>query len=181
MAQWMPDLIFAPVNKKPAQQLLLAMLVVTGLSGAGANTALPNLWHIPDWLSQHGAPGDMLKASFATSFIFSVLGVLFLIMILTRVADLQLLYLASGASFALSFLWLVCAVMALLPPSLMGLHRVFVVLVVGGTIASQFVRGGTAKFYLMRKYYGDLATEIVFLTTYLIFAWIPLKLALTGR
>jgi len=181
----MPNLIFSPVNKKLARRLLFALLVVTGISGAGAKQeALPNLWRvIPQTLEQNvsrGATAD-LRPYFAVSFVFSILGILFLVMILTRAADIQLFYLAGGASFALSLLWFICAVMSLLPPSLMGLHRVFVVLVVAATIAAQFISSGTAKFYLIRRSYGDLATQVVFLTTYLIFAWEPLKFALIGR
>jgi hypothetical protein len=102
-------------------------------------------------------------------------------MVLSRAVDIQLAYFAGRASFALSLLWFTCAVMSLLPPSLMGLHRVFVVLVVLATLGSQFIRGGTIRYYWDQRYYGDLATQVVFVGTYLAFAWFPLHFALTGR
>jgi O-antigen ligase len=45
MAQWIPRLVFSSVNKTLAWRLLVPMLLVTGISGAGAKEqALPNLW-----------------------------------------------------------------------------------------------------------------------------------------
>lgn len=45
MGRWTPYLVFAPVNKRLAWGLLVPMLLVTGISGAGAkDMALPNLW-----------------------------------------------------------------------------------------------------------------------------------------
>ena len=102
-------------------------------------------------------------------------------MVLTRAVDIQLLYFAGTASFALSSLWFVCAIMSLLPASWMGLHRVFVIIVVVATIGSQFIRGGTVRYYWSTRRFGDLATQVVFIGTYLAFAWIPLRFALTGR
>jgi hypothetical protein len=158
---------------------------VTGISGAGAREkALPNLWKeiLPaiERNVDHGAVVD-IQPYFAASFVFSVLGILFLVMVLSRAVDIQLAYFAGRASFALSFLWLVCATMSLLAASLMDLHRVFVVLVVVATLGSQFVRGGTVRYYWSERHYGDLATQVMFIGTYLAFAWLPLKFALTGR
>lgn len=185
MAYWKPDLVFSPVNKEVAWRLLVPMMLVTGISGIGAKQmALPNLWQeiLPaiEKNVHHGATID-LQPYFAAAFVFSILGILFLVMVLTRAVDIQLLYFAGAASFALSFLWLVCAVMSLLPASLMGLHRVFVVIVVLATIGSQFVRGGTVRYYWGRSHYGDLATQVVFIGTYLALSWLPLKFALIGR
>ncbi|MEZ4862265.1 MAG: hypothetical protein R3C14_13190 [Caldilineaceae bacterium] len=181
---WMPNLIFSSVNKKLAWRLLLPMMIITGISGVGGQEkVLPNLWDeiLPaiERNVEYGAANDMAPY-FAASFVFSILGILFLIMVLTRAVDLQLVYLAGRASFALSLLWLVCALMSVLPPSLMGLHRIFIVLIVAATIASQFIRGGTIKYYWMREHYGDLVVQIVMLATYMVFAWIPLRFALTG-
>jgi hypothetical protein len=161
------------------------MLLITGLSGAGAKEqALPNLWKdiVPaiEANVRHGATHD-IQPFFAASFVFSVLGIVFLTMILSRAVDIQLVYFAARASFALSFLWFVCAVMSLLPASLMGLHRVFIVLVVAATVGSQFVRSGTVRYYWENRHYGDLATQVVFISTYLALTWLPLRFALTGR
>jgi uncharacterized integral membrane protein len=185
MAHWIPLLVFSSVNKRVAWRLLLPMLVVTGISGAGAKEkALPSLWKeiLPaiEENVRHGAMHDV-QPYFGASFVFAILGILFLVMVLSRAVDIQLAYFAGRASFALSFLWFICAVMSLLPASLMGLHRIFVVLVVLATLGSQFIRGGTIKFYWDQHYYGDLATQVVFIGTYLAFAWLPLRFALTGR
>lgn len=184
-AQWLPRLVFSSVNRTLAWRLLIPMMLLTGIGAAGAKQmALPNVWHeiIPAIEKNvgHGA-SISIQPYFAAAFVFSVLGILFMVMILSRAVDIQLVYFAGRASFALSLVWIVCAVMSLLPASLMGLHRVFVVLVVGATLGSQFVRGGTVKYYWMRRYYGDLATQIVFIGTYLAFAWLPLRFALFGR
>lgn len=184
MADWIPRLVFSPVNKRLARWLLASMMLVTGISGLGAKEkALPNLWtEILPAIERnaHGAALD-IQPYFAASFVFSILGILFLVMILSRSVDIQLVYFAGQASFALSLLWLVCAVMSLLPSSLMGLHRVFIVLVVLATLGSQFVRGGTVRYYWTGKHYGDLAAQVVFIGSYLTLAWIPLKFALSGR
>jgi uncharacterized integral membrane protein len=185
MSHWTPRLVFAPVNRRVAWKLLVPMLLITGISGAGAKEqALPNLWKdiVPaiEANVQHGATRDV-QPYFAASFVLSALGILFLVMILSRAVDIQLAYFAGRASFALSFLWFVCAVMSLLPSSLMGLHRVFIVLVVAATVGSQFVRGGTIRYYWEKSHYGDLATQVVFIGTYLALAWLPLRFALTGR
>lgn len=185
MTHWKPHHIFSSVNKKLAWRLLAPILIVTGISGAGAKEkALPNLWQeiLPaiEKNVHQGATSD-LQPFFAAAFVFSILAILFLVMILSRAVDIQLAYFAARASFALSLLWLVCAVMSLLPSSLMGLHRIFVVLVVAATIGSQFVRGGTVKYYWNGRHFGDLAIQVVFIGTYLAFAWLPLKFALIGR
>lgn len=184
-SQWIPRLVFSPVNKRVVRRLLLPMLIVTGISGAGAKEqALPSLWKtiIPaiEANVQHGAMRDV-QPYFAAAFVFAILGILFLIMILTRAVDIQLMYFAGRASIGLSFLWFICAVLSLLPGSFMGLHRVFIVLVVAATLAMQFVRGGTIRYYWDRRHYGDLATQIIFIGTYLAFAWLPLRFALIGR
>src|ERR1051326_6293007 len=139
MADWKPRLVFSSVNKKVAWRLLVPMMLVTGISGIGAKEmALPNLWQeIPSAIEknvQHGVMSN-LQPFFAAAFVFSILGILFLVMVmvLTRAVDIQLLYFAGTASFALSFLWFVCAIMSLLPASWMGLHRVFVIIVVVAT------------------------------------------------
>ena len=185
MAHWLPRLVFSPVNRTVAWRLLLPMLVVTGISGVGAKEqALPSLWkQILPAIEENvhsGAVHDV-QPYFAASFVFSILGILFLVMILSRAVDIQLAYFAGRASFALSFLWFICAVMSLLPGSLMGLHRVFLILVVAATVGSQFIRGGTVRFYWNEGHYGDLAAQVVFIGTYLAFAWLPLRFALTGR
>jgi hypothetical protein len=177
--------VFSAVNKKVAWRLLFPMMLVTGISGIGAKEmALPNLWQeiLPaiEENVHHGAALN-LQPYFAAAFVFSILGILFLVMVLTRAVDIQLLYFAGKASFALSFLWLVCAVMSLLPASLMGLHRIFVIIVVLATIGSQFKRGGTIRYYWSGRHYGDFATQVVFIGTYLALAWLPLKFALIGR
>ncbi|HUP62698.1 MAG TPA: hypothetical protein VNA69_20015 [Thermoanaerobaculia bacterium] len=185
MAYWIPRLVFSPVNKDVAWRLLLPMLVVTGISGVGAKEqALPGLWKeiLPAIETNllHGAAHNV-QPYFAASFVFAILGILFLVMILTRAVDIQLAYFAGRASFALSFLWFICAVLSLLPNSFMGLHRVFVVLVVAATVGSQFIRGGTITYYWTQRHYGDLVTQVIFIGTYLAFAWLPLRFALTGR
>ena len=185
MTHWKPHLIFSSVNKKLAWRLLAPILIITGISGVGAKgRVLPNLWQeIPAAIEKNvhqGATAD-LQPFFSAAFVFSVLAILFLVMIISRAVDIQLVYFAARASFALSLLWLVCAVMSLLPASLMGLHRIFVVLVVAATIGSQFVRGGTMKYYWNKRYFGDLAIQVVFTGTYLALAWPPLKFALIGR
>jgi len=176
----MPSRVFAPVNRRFAWRLLLPMLPITGISGVGA---LPNLWKniapaIEAWVG--GAAAHNLQPYFATSFVFSALGVIFFTMILSRQVDIQLVYFAGRTSFALSFLWFVCAVMSLLPHSLMDLHRVFIVIVVVATVLSQFVGDGTIRYYWRNGHYGDFGTEVVFIATYLAFAWPPLHFALTG-
>lgn len=181
VARWIPNLVFSSVNRKVAWRLLVPMMLVTGLSGAGA---LPNLWQqiLPaiEKNVKTGATIDM-QPYFAVAFVFSILGILFMVMILSRGVDIQLLYFAGSASFALSLVWFICAVMSLLPASLMGVHRIFIFLVVAASVGSQFVRGGTVHYYWSERYYGDLATQIVFIGTYLALAWLPLKFALTGR
>jgi uncharacterized integral membrane protein len=185
MSRWIPRLVFSSVNRSVAWRLLVPMMFVTGISGAGAKEmALPNLWQdILPAIERNVGPGATpdMQPYFAAAFVFSVLGILFLVMVLSRAVDIQLVYFAGRASFALSLLWLVCAVMSLLPPSLMGLHRVFVVLVVVSTVGSQFVRGGTVRYYWSEGHYGDLATQVVFMGTYLAFAWLPLRFALSGK
>lgn len=162
------------------------MTVLTGLSAAGGKEkVLPGLWQeIPAAIEHavgHGATANM-RPFFAAAFIFSIIGILLLVMILSRAVDIQLLYFGALASFALSLVWLVCAVMSLLPSSFMGLHRVFIILVVAGTLASLFFRGGTLLYYWRERFYGDLTLQIVFIGTYyLAFAWLPLKFALAGR
>jgi hypothetical protein len=185
MAYWYPRLVFSSVNKKLAWRLLVPMLVVTGISGAGSGKfALPSLWgQILPALRQNVHPDTSvaLQPYFAVAFIISMLGIVFLVMVISRVIDIQLFYFAGSASFALSLLWFVCAIMSLLPVSLMGLHQVFVVLVVLATIAAQFVKGGTIRYYWRGGHYGDLATQVVFIGTYLALAWLPLKFALGER
>lgn len=184
MANWLPRLVFAPVNRRVAWRLLAPMLLITGFSGAGAKEqALPSLWRdiVPAITENvNGATHDV-RPYFAAAFVFSILGILFLLMILSRAVDIQLAYFAGRASFALSFLWFVCAVMSLLPDSLMGLHRIFVVLVVLATVGSQFIRGGTVRYYWSNGHFGDLATQVVFIGTYLALTWLPLRFALIGR
>jgi hypothetical protein len=184
MAYWKPHLVFSPVNKKLALRLLAPIMLVTGLSVVGAKEkALPNLWQeIPAAIEKNVHQGAMtdIQPFFAAAFVFAILAILFLVMILSRALDIQLLFFAAQASFALSLLWVVCAVMSLLPPSLMGLHRVFIVLIVAFTILSQFIRGGTIRYYWSRRHLGDLATQTLFIGTYLAFAWPPLKFALSG-
>lgn len=182
--RWIPRLVFSSVNKRVALRLLLPMVVVTGISGVGAKEqALPSLWNeILPAIEENVRQGATrsVQPYFAASFVFAILGILFLVMVLSHAVDIQLAYFAGRASFALSLLWFTCAVMSLLPPSLMGLHRVFVVLVVLATLGSQFIRGGTIPYYWDQRYYGDLATQVVFIGTYLAFAWLPLRFALTG-
>src|ERR1051326_2870363 len=184
MSDWLPRLVFTPVNKKVAFRLMAPMLVVTGISGIGAQKlALPNLWKNIGPAIEANVGRDVthhIQPFFAASFVFAILGILFLVMILSQAVDIQLAYFAGRASFALSFLWFICAVMSLLPASLMGLHRVFVVLVVASTVGSQFIRGGTIRYYWMKRHYGDLATQVIFIGTYLALAWLPLRFALTG-
>jgi hypothetical protein len=183
--RWLPRLVFSSVNKRLAWGLLIPVMVLTGISGVGAKEkALPSLWGdiLPAIQKNVGhEPVYNIQPYFAAAFVFSVLGILFMVMILSRAVDIQLVYLAGRASFALSLLWVVCAVMSLFPASLMGLHRIFVILVVAATLCSQFVRGGTLTYYRKEKYYGDFITQIVFVGTYLAFAWLPLKFALFGR
>jgi uncharacterized integral membrane protein len=185
MVNLLPRYVFSSVNRRLAWGFLVSMLVITGISGPGAGRlALPSLWgQIIPAIEKNVHTGHVhdLQPYFAVSFVFAVIGILFFVMILSRAVDIQLLYFAGRASFALSFLWLVCALMSLLPESLMGLHRIFVILVVAGTVASQFIRGGTIVYYWAKSYYGDLAAQVVFIGTYLAFAWLPLRLALTGR
>jgi len=184
MSRWLPRLVFAPVNKKVALRLLVPMLVVTGISSAGAKEqALPSLWrNIVPAIEKNIQQGTHnVQPYFAASFVFAVVGILFLVMILTRAVDIVLVYFAARASFALSFLWFICALMSLLPGSLMGLHRVFIVLIVAFTLGSQFTRGGTIRYYLDEHHYGDFATQVVVIGTYLAFAWLPLRLAIIGR
>src|SRR4051812_19834341 len=102
MSHWIPRLVFSPVNKRVAWRLLLPMLVVTGISAAGAKEqALPSLWkNILPAIEEnvgHGATHN-IQPYFGASFVFAVLGILFLIMILTRAVDIQLVYFAARAS-----------------------------------------------------------------------------------
>jgi uncharacterized integral membrane protein len=185
MADWLPRLVFAPVNRRVAWRLLLPMLVVTGISGIGAQKqALPSLWkQILPAIEENVHSGSVHNAQpyFAASFVFSVVGILFLVMVLSRAVDIQLAYFAGRASFALSFLWFLCALMSLLPESLMGLHRIFIICAALATLGSQFIRGGTIRYYWREGHFGDLGVQIVFIGTYLTFAWLPLRFALTGR
>lgn len=183
LARILPRLIFATVNQRVARRLMAGVLLVTGLTGLGAGkSALPALWKdiLPAIKRNVSAEaGVVVEPYFAMAFVFSLVGVIFLTMIIARILNAQFVLTAARASFALSLLWLVCAIMGMMPESLMGLHRVFIVLVVGLGVAYVFT-SGNLTFYLRQRFYGDAVIEIVLLSTYLVLALIPLPFALTG-
>jgi hypothetical protein len=164
-----PNRSLIRVNRPVAQWQIRAALLLLIASGTGGLLALlANRQVFPTEFANTLAKAEPKLLS---AFSFATVGTLILLMIVTKLANNQLMLSLAQCFNLLSVLYLFCAVMPFLPVSLFRLHD-FILL--GLACAGLYFISGMFLYYIGRKSYGDALLELVIVGFYTLSAWRPL-------
>jgi hypothetical protein len=168
-ARFWPNRSLIRVNKPVTQwqiRAALMLLIVSSTGGLFAFLGNRQLFATEIEKTLAKAEPKLLSA-----FIFATVGTLILIMIVTKLANNQLMLSLAQCFNLLCVLYLFCALMPFLPVSLFHLHD-FILL--GLACIGLYFISGMFLYYIGRKSYGDAFLELVIVGFYTLSAWKPL-------
>jgi hypothetical protein len=179
-SQFLPRLSFEPVNKRVARRYLYFLTSLSAISGLGKWS--PDFWDkIPLLMDKLGLRNALIKAGpmFIYALVFSIVGFLLLVFILTKLMNAQFVLSLAKCLFLLSLFYLVWAFMLFLPESLSVIPKIFLALVLLFGIVHCFFLG-MMRYYWEKRRYGDVFMEITVLILFLAFMWKPMQIILVG-
>jgi hypothetical protein len=179
-----PQHAFSPVNPVVSERVIRPYIklgaAVFGAGGIGS--LLPKIWdYLPGLMNYLGLKQALELATplFLQAILYSVLGLIFIFAISTKLLDAQIVLLLSRALLLIGLLFIICGFVSIFPESLI-IHKILLVFIVFFAIFRFFILGPTMRFYWRKKAYGDIFLETLVLFIFIYILWSPISNILLG-
>jgi hypothetical protein len=175
MGNFAPNHIFDSVDQKLARKkYLYPFLALTGVSAS--SKILPNIsvaiqTAIKGYDSNPNYHFSQELISYALAF--SLVGLIFIIMVVASVFDAQISITIAKCLFLDSFLFITSGLLLLLPNDITLLIKVTVIICLVLGLVQLFLKGNFT-FYYLEEYYGDAIIEVIVIISFTAFLVKPI-------